>query len=139
MVIFVPWVFYLFGPLVINLAVQFSIYSAVWIPPNGLVVSFHNKLLWNWLLNNIFSFLGTVTKTSPTHCPSPISLCQFLFLAFYLCLYLSLNLLSFSFKIMNLYPTSFTYSSFFIFSVCLLGCFKFMSLSLSFFISFFIS
>ena len=34
MVIFGPSVFYLFGPLVINLAVRFSISSAVWIWPN---------------------------------------------------------------------------------------------------------
>ena len=37
MVIFGPLVFYLFGPSVINLAVGFSISSAVWIWLNGPV------------------------------------------------------------------------------------------------------
>ena len=74
MVIFDRPVFYLFGLSVINLAVQFSIYSAVWIRPTVQVrlkligkqeiFVFPKKVIWRRKLisNPVFYYLGYFKK-----------------------------------------------------------------------------
>ena len=80
MVIFGPSVFYLFGPLVINSVMQFSIYSALQIQPNGsvrkiIIFQFWVAMSWLPIFKLIHDFalvfgnitLSGVTPTPPLH------------------------------------------------------------------------